>query len=84
MSTSKSSLPRGKVSAATADVPSEISIGSIGIDSQIVMRKRSSVFRSLQKAMIANVHKFFDKEKREEQPIIIGNVLGRTSEALLS
>ena len=32
--------------------------------------------------MIANVHEFFDKEKREEQPIMVGNVLRRTSEAL--
>ena len=76
MSTSESSLPCVKVSAPTADVPSEISIGS-----QIVKRKHGFVFRSLQKAMIANAHEFFDREKRE-QPIMVGNVVRRTSEAL--
>ena len=76
MSTSESSLPRCQVSAPTADVPSKSSIGS-----QIVKRKRGSVFRSLQKSIIANVHEFFDK-KIEEQPIMVGNVLRRTSEAL--
>ena len=76
MSTSESSLPCGKVPAPTADVLSEISIGS-----QIVKRKRGSVFRSLQKPMVANVHEFFDREKRE-QAIMVGNVLRRTSETL--
>ena len=33
--------------------------------------------------MIANVHEFFDKKKRKEQLIMVGNVLSRTSEALM-
>ena len=81
-----SDVPESSTSSRSADLQlmSDQSSGSEFPATQQQKRKRQlqTAFRSSLKGMIASMKEFFEREKTTGAPILFGNVIKRTAEAL--